>query len=113
MLNVTFIPAENEPLIPADTVVLLTTNSKYGEKNGIDGDNSISLNIVSNDKYFSRPEVIRACREQSIIQTPQWENIGDSHRVGSRLRVRGGEEVGTQNARPHFSILTGRLSNSV
>ena len=86
---------ETEPLIPANTRFLLTTNSKYA--NGSSGDGSelgIKINVVANDRYFDRPEVLKAFREQAIIQTPEFESIGESSStVGGRFRPRGQEDV--------------------
>ena len=84
--------AENEPLIPANTSFILTTNSKYASDDP--GGNAITVNMVANDRYFDRPEVVKAFREQAIIQTPEFSSIGESSNVGGRFRPRAAEDVG-------------------
>ena len=83
--------AENEPLIPASTSFILTTNSKYASD---DSGGAITVNTVANDRYFDRPEVVKAFREQVIIQTPEFSSIGESSNVGGRFRPRAAEDVG-------------------
>ncbi|KZT30775.1 hypothetical protein NEOLEDRAFT_1174152 [Neolentinus lepideus HHB14362 ss-1] len=62
---------ENEPLIPADTKFFLTTNSAL-----IPSTSAVSFEIQLNssayERYFDRPEVIKAYREQQTIQTPEY-----------------------------------------
>ena len=84
--------AENDPLIPANTSFILTTNSKYVSDDP--GGNGITVNMVANDRYFDRPEVVKAFREQAIIQTPEFSSIGESSTVGGRFRPRAAEDVG-------------------
>ena len=84
--------AENEPLIPANTSFILTTNSKYASDDS--GGGAITVNMVANDRYFDRPEVVKAFREQAIIQTPEFSSIGESSNVGGRFRPRAAEDVG-------------------
>ena len=84
--------AENEPLIPANTSFILTTNSKYASDDP--GGGAITVNMVANDRYFDRPEVVKAFREQAIIQTPEFSSIGESSNVGGRFRPRAAEDVG-------------------
>ncbi|TFK77409.1 hypothetical protein BDN72DRAFT_953848 [Pluteus cervinus] len=82
---------ENEPLIPADTPFLLTTNaSKYAEASG-----SINLgfNTLAHESYFDRPEVLKAYREQQVIETPEYINSADNPSVGGRFRPRGSEDI--------------------
>ncbi|KAG6814150.1 hypothetical protein H0H92_002145 [Tricholoma furcatifolium] len=73
---------ENEPLIPADTQFLLTTNSALASTSS----STFRVNVYANERYFERPEVLKAYREQSIIETPEFQNLGDTT-VG-RLRAR-------------------------
>ena len=84
--------AENEPLIPANTSFILTTNSKYASDDP--SGSAITVNMVANDRYFDRPEVVKAFREQAIIQTPEFSSIGESSNVGGRFRPRAAEDVG-------------------
>lgn len=85
---------ENEPLIPEQTPFILTTSLdvisddpgpsfSYG---------TITLNTTSNQRYFDRPEVLKAYREQQVIQTPEFVNIAENPSVGGRFRPRAGEE---------------------
>ena len=85
---------ETEPLIPEDTIFVLTTNSsKYSGKSSTSSESAISINTVANDRYFDRPEVLKAFREQEIIQTPEFWPVPDSSSVGGRFRPRGAEDV--------------------
>ncbi|SRR6266540_1801517 len=85
---------ENEPLIPGGTPFLLTTNPKYAQETLDGSDLGIQVNIVANDRYFDRPDVLQAFRQQTIIQTPDYEAISDSiSGVGGRFRPRNQDEV--------------------
>ena len=85
---------ENEPLIPATTKFVLTTNSGYGTSRDEDGDKDVvvELNPSAYGRYFERPEVQRAYREQLEIQTPEFTQLPDDAIVGGRFRPRS-EEV--------------------
>lgn len=91
-------PAENEPLIPADTPFVFKTNDTL-EK--VAGDFATAggsgLNLLAHQSYFERPEVLKAYREQTIIETPEFTNVSDTPSVGGRLRVRTTEEVCIQS----------------
>ncbi|KAH9988944.1 hypothetical protein BJV77DRAFT_719377 [Russula vinacea] len=69
---------ENEPLIPAHAQFLLTTNSTrvrtFGEssKGATDAEGGSQLNTCAYERYFDKPEVIHAYREQQLIQTPEF-----------------------------------------
>jgi hypothetical protein len=52
----------------------------------------LDQNMFANERYFERPEVIKAYREQLDIQTPEYTVLGDEAKVGGRLRARN-EEV--------------------
>jgi len=85
---------ENEPLIPADTPFLLTTDPKYAVETANNSDLGIKINIVANERYFDRTDVLKAFREQTVIQTPEYEAISESvSGVGGRFRPRNLEEV--------------------
>ncbi|KAG6817932.1 hypothetical protein H0H87_012400 [Tephrocybe sp. NHM501043] len=73
---------ENEPLIPADTLFLLTTNSALASTSST----SYQVNVYANERYFERPEVLEAYRKQKVIETPEFKSLGDAP-VG-RLRAR-------------------------
>ncbi|KAL5494742.1 hypothetical protein ACEPAI_203 [Sanghuangporus weigelae] len=78
---------ENEPLIPARTVFILTTDSS---KVPSASTSEIGLNKIANERYFERPEVIRAYKLQQDIQVPDFVQL-DEEMVGGRLRARTGE----------------------
>lgn len=84
---------ENEPLIPADTPFLLTTNPRFAEEAPNNSNSGIHINVVANDRYFDRPDVLKAFREQAVIQTPEYEAISESISVGGRFRPRNQDEV--------------------
>jgi hypothetical protein len=85
---------ENDPLIPAHTQFLLTTNSTrvraLGDAAGVDGS---QLNTSAYERYFDKPEVIRSYREQQVIQTPEFTLLSEHEAVGGRFRPRGLEDV--------------------
>ncbi|KJA28516.1 hypothetical protein HYPSUDRAFT_51300 [Hypholoma sublateritium FD-334 SS-4] len=90
---------ETEPLIPEDTIFVLTTNSsKFSGKSSASSESAISINTVANDRYFDRPEVLKAFREQEIIQTPEFWPIPDSSSVGGRFRPRGAEDESAETS---------------
>ena len=104
---------ENEPLIPADTPLLLTTDPKYAVETANGSDLGITINIVANERYFDRPDVLKAFREQTVIQTPEYEAISDSvSGVGGRFRPRNMEEVRSLTQRPSYFTLS-FWSNSI
>ena len=45
------------------------------------------LNVLANERYFDRPEVLKAYREQLTIETPEFISLGDVPNAG-RLRAR-------------------------
>lgn len=77
---------ENEPLIPANTQFLLTTNSALVPQPSSSTD--FGLNSHANQRYFDRPDVIQAYREQQIIQTPEFTTLTEDASVGGRFRPR-------------------------
>ncbi|TFK41859.1 hypothetical protein BDQ12DRAFT_343853 [Crucibulum laeve] len=80
---------ENEPLIPSATPFLLTTNAGLASDSC---DNSeLGINTFANERYFDRPEVLKAYREQLTIQTPEFTCLSEA-KVGGRLRHRAGAE---------------------
>jgi hypothetical protein len=85
---------ENEPLIPVHTQLLLTTNSTrvraFGDAAGADGS---QLNTSAYERYFDKPEVIRAYREQQVIQTPEFTLLSEHEAVGGRFRPRSLDDV--------------------
>ncbi|KAG6337062.1 hypothetical protein ID866_2015 [Astraeus odoratus] len=81
---------DNEPLIPADTPFLLTTNSALLGSSPNPG--TFPLNNVAKQRYFDRPEVIQAYREQQIIETPEFTLLPEDASVGGRFRPRSSAE---------------------
>jgi hypothetical protein len=82
---------ENEPLVPAHTKLLLTTSSTRVRAFG-EGEGS-QLNTSAYERYFDKPEVIRAYREQQLIQTPEFTLLSEHEAVGGRFRPRGLDDV--------------------
>lgn len=93
---------ENEPLIPAHAQFLLTTNAArvrtfVGEASkAAEGDNESGsqLNTWAYERYFDKPEVIRAYREQQLIQTPEFTLLSEHEAVGGRFRPRSLDDEG-------------------
>ncbi|KAF8899054.1 hypothetical protein BD779DRAFT_56372 [Infundibulicybe gibba] len=81
---------EHEPLIPIDTPFILTTNNALVAESS--NATKLGINAHANHRYFDRPEVLRAYREQQIIQTPEFINVADIPSVGGRFRPRGLED---------------------
>ncbi|KAG8219553.1 hypothetical protein J3R82DRAFT_504 [Butyriboletus roseoflavus] len=81
---------DNEPLIPADTPFLLTTNSALFHPSS--KSTSFGLNTFANQRYFDRSDVIKAYREQLNIQTPEFSLLSEDATVGGRFRPRSSEE---------------------
>jgi hypothetical protein len=84
--------AEDKPLIPPDTEFLLTTNSALVSSPTQQG-RGAQLNTLANQRYFDRPEVLRAYREQLEIETPEFVLLSVESSVGGRFRPRGVEDV--------------------
>jgi hypothetical protein len=104
-----FEPAvEYDPLIPPKTRLLLTTNSCIIEKSS---KLELGTNEAANERYFDRPEVVKAYREQQLIQTPDFAEITETPTAMSRLRPRNSEEVrgsSTQSAFPPYFLRSRR-----
>jgi hypothetical protein len=92
MLNL----AENEPLIPATTALLLTTNSALVPPLS-ESDPALEVNTKAHLRYFDRPEVLEAYRKQMSIQVPDFVLLSESAGVGGRFRPRGSEDVRYQS----------------
>ena len=85
---------ENDPLIPAHTQLLLTTDSaRVRAFAGGDAGSDSELNTSAYERYFDKPEVIRAYREQQLIQTPEYTLLSEHEAVGGRFRPRGQDDV--------------------
>jgi hypothetical protein len=80
---------------------MLTTNAArvrtFGEETSkvADGDNEngSQLNTWALERYFDKPEVIRAYREQQLIQTPEFTLLSEHEAVGGRFRPRSLDDV--------------------
>lgn len=83
---------ESEPLIPAESRFLLTTNSSLVPSTSVSGSFQAELNSSAYIRYFDRPEVQKAYREQQIIQTPEFTQLDEDANVGGRFRPRGAED---------------------
>ncbi|EPQ60460.1 hypothetical protein GLOTRDRAFT_135134 [Gloeophyllum trabeum ATCC 11539] len=88
---------ENEPLIPANTRFLLTTNSALIPSTS-SSSFEMQLNSQAYERYFDRPEVIKAYRAQQTIQTPEYSLLSEDASVGSRFRPRGSEDQCTDTS---------------
>lgn len=78
---------ETEAIVPPATPFLLTTDS-----NLFSNASEASVTTVASDRYFDRPDVLKAYREQLTIQTPSYRNVKDNL-VVARFRPRGPEDV--------------------
>jgi hypothetical protein len=79
--------------------LLLTTNSArvraFGDA-AIEGDpegEQVNLNTSAYERYFDKPEVIHAYREQQLIQTPEFTLLSEHEAVGGRFRPRSLDDV--------------------
>ncbi|KAI5997946.1 hypothetical protein EDD15DRAFT_2363786 [Pisolithus albus] len=81
---------DNEPLIPADTPFLLTTDSTFLDSSGCSS--TFQQSTVARQRYFDRPDVIKAYREQQTIQTPEFTLLSEDASVGGRFRPRSSVE---------------------
>ncbi|KAI0354588.1 hypothetical protein OH77DRAFT_1504648 [Trametes cingulata] len=82
--------AESEPLIPATTRFLLTTNAALLPPASESFE--AQLNTHAYGRYFDRPEVQRAYKAQQLIQTPEFTELPQDANVGGRFRPRGSED---------------------
>ncbi|KAI8990701.1 hypothetical protein BD414DRAFT_535972 [Trametes punicea] len=82
--------AESEPLIPATTNFLLTTNGTLLPPASEPFE--AQLNTPAYSRYFDRPEVQQAYRAQKLIQTPEFTELPQDANVGGRFRPRGSED---------------------
>ena len=93
---------ENEPLIPAETRLLLTTNSALVASSST---SKLDLNEFANERYFDRPEVMKTFREQQTIETPEFSKLSEDAGVGSRFRPRAQEDVSSLNSRIYMRLI--------
>lgn len=88
LLALIHLTVEYDPLFPAETHIYLTTNPEtVANSSKLD----LGMNVHANDRYFDRPEVVKAYREQEIIQTPEF--VAVPVETPGRLRPRNSEEV--------------------
>ena len=93
---------ENEPLIPAETRLLLTTNSALVASSST---SKLDLNEFANERYFDRPEVMKTFREQQTIETPEFSKLSEDAGVGSRFRPRAQEDVSSLDSRIYMRLI--------
>ncbi|KAE9398494.1 hypothetical protein BT96DRAFT_940145 [Gymnopus androsaceus JB14] len=67
--------SENEPLIPKDTLFCLTTNPALAPPEA--STSALPINSGGYERYFEKPDVIKAYREQQLIETPQFWSIAE------------------------------------
>lgn len=80
-------------MIPLGTKFLLTTNAALVPSSSGAAGADIEVNTQAYGRYFDRPEVQKACREQELIQTPEFTQLSDDALVGGRFRPRNSDEV--------------------
>lgn len=76
---------ESEPIVPANTPVLLTTNSELASSSST---SELDLNDNAYERYFDRPEVSEAYKKQQVIETPEFSLLSEDASVGGRFRPR-------------------------
>ncbi|KAF7796568.1 hypothetical protein EIP86_007749 [Pleurotus ostreatoroseus] len=84
---------ESEPLVPGSTKFLLTTNAHLVPAANDGASFDFQLNTQAYSRYFDRPEVQKAYKEQQVIQTPEFSLLPEDAVVGGRFRPRGSDEV--------------------
>lgn len=85
---------ENEPLIPANTKFVLTTNSSLVPSSSSSSTSfKLELNSHAYERYFDRPEVLESYKAQQMIQTPEFSALTVDASVGGRFRPRIHEDV--------------------
>ena len=63
-----------------------------------DDESGSQLNTWAYERYFDKPEVIRAYREQQLIQTPEFTLLSEHEAVGGRFRPRSLDDVRAHRA---------------
>ncbi|KAI0323010.1 hypothetical protein OF83DRAFT_1279195 [Amylostereum chailletii] len=89
---------ESDPLIPTSTRFLLATSPAHVPESSTGVPLKLAINTVAYDRYFDKPEVLKAYREQSIIQTPDFTPLDEHAAVGGRFRARASEEDGADTS---------------
>lgn len=108
-------PAENEPLIPANTPFLLTTDSSQvplaSTSSSAPNTSRLQLNLSARERYFDRPEVIKAYKQQLTIQTPEYTQLSEDASVGGRFRPRGAEDVRPYSLSTVSAVVDGAINS--
>ena len=73
-----------------------------------DNESGSQLNTWAYERYFDKPEVIRAYREQQLIQTPEFTLLSEHEAVGGRFRPRSLDDVRAHRA-PYFFFFQFKL----
>ncbi|KAF5388517.1 hypothetical protein D9757_004694 [Collybiopsis confluens] len=77
---------ENEPLIPKDTQFFLSTTLALAPPESPAP--SQKINSRGYERYFERPEVIKAYQEQQLIETPEyWSTVDDQGDPGANIQM--------------------------
>ncbi|KAJ7811344.1 hypothetical protein B0H14DRAFT_2606605 [Mycena olivaceomarginata] len=69
---------DNELPIPANTPFVLHTNNALAEAAQFSSAGGSALTQRACDSYFDRPEVLKAYRERTEIETPDFENLSET-----------------------------------
>ncbi|KAL1699511.1 hypothetical protein EV121DRAFT_216080 [Schizophyllum commune] len=79
---------DGEPHIPLGTAFCFTTDANFVPPPDASMSTGIKVNSLANERYFERPEVIKAYREQQTIQIPEFVRIDELPEGSSRFRPR-------------------------
>jgi hypothetical protein len=90
---IAFFTVENGSLIPVESRFLLTTNSSFVPSASTAAASELEVNNHVKERYFERPEVLKAFKEQQLIETPDFIKLGEVYSVGGRFRPRGSDDV--------------------
>ncbi|KAG8969726.1 hypothetical protein FRC03_001071 [Tulasnella sp. 419] len=81
--------AENSTTLSPSAVFVLTTDSNFVATTSI---------AASRQRYFQKPEVVKACAKQAMIQTPDFERLTETSAVTGRLRARESDQQVTDDS---------------
>ena len=76
--------AENKYALSPSAILVLTTDSNFV---------ATTSTSASRQRYFQRPEVMKECARQAMIQTPDFERLTETSAVTGRLRARESDQV--------------------
>ncbi|KAF5368615.1 hypothetical protein D9758_002209 [Tetrapyrgos nigripes] len=81
---------EDVPVIPENTRFFLSTSAALAPPEA--SSSRIAINSRSDDRYFDRPDVIKAFRQQTNIETPEFIELKDTQEGLGRFRARDSDE---------------------